>query len=153
MVLLFTSRTIYHLTEQQQIMHQKLSKVCEYLIHPLSYDEHRANIAYGYIVSLTRCFGVLKADDIRLVYDALKSKLNDAWWALNFMLPDIDSVLNNCTLTPWLATLIWARCFSIMFWIPNYDLIRAWMSQILPICSRRFHLKITNVCWCVGNIF
>ena len=105
-------------TKQQQ-MRQKLSKVCESLVHPLSYDEHRAYIASGYIASLTGCFGVPKVDDIRLVYDASKSKLNDALWAPNFMLPDIDSVLNNCTLTSWFGDIDLGEMFLNYFLDPK----------------------------------
>ena len=103
-------------TKQQQ-MRQKLSKVCESLIHPLSYDEHRAYIASGYIASLTGCFGVPKVDDIRLVYDASKSKF--ALWAPNFMLPDIDSVLNNCTLTSWFGDIDLGEMFLNYFLDPK----------------------------------
>ena len=66
-------------TKRQQ-MRQKLAKVCQSLEHSLNYEEHRAYISMGYLSSLTGCFDVPKgANDIRMmVYDATKSKLNDA---------------------------------------------------------------------------
>ena len=100
---------------QQQQMRQKLAKVCESLKSPLSYEEHRAYIASGYVASLTGSFAVPKADDIRLVYDATKSKLNEALWAPNFMLPDIDSVLNNCTLNSWFGDIDLGEMFLNYF--------------------------------------
>ena len=45
-------------------------------------------ISKGVVRSLINCFAVEKgSDDIRLVYDRTKSKLNDAVFAPNFFLP------------------------------------------------------------------
>ena len=89
-------------------MRQKLAKVCQSLERPLNYKEHRAYIAMGYINSLTGCFEVPKGEDgIRMVYDATKSKLNDAMWAPNFMVPFYLG----------LAISISEKCFSTIFGI------------------------------------
>jgi len=59
-------------------------------------------IARGFVKSLTSFFAVAKGeDDIRIVYDATKSFLNEAIWAPNFFLPTVDSVLRNSTTETW----------------------------------------------------
>ena len=106
-------------TKQQQ-MRQKLAKVCTNLDDPTDYVNHRAYIVAGFIYSLTGCFDVPKgAHDIRMVYDATKSLLNEALWAPNFMLPDIDSVLNNCTLTSWFGDIDLGEMFLNYFLDPK----------------------------------
>ena len=50
-----------------------------------------------------------------MVYDATKSKLNDALWAPNFMLPDIDSVLTNYTLSSWFGDIDLGEMFLNYF--------------------------------------
>jgi hypothetical protein len=56
----------------------------------------RRYVSEGYVSSLTGFFAVPKGtDDIRVVYDATRSGLNDAIWAPNFFLPTIDSVLSR----------------------------------------------------------
>jgi hypothetical protein len=58
----------------------------------------RRYIASGFVSSLTGFFAVPKGtEDIRVVYDATKSGLNDAIWSPNFFLPTIDSVVNQST--------------------------------------------------------
>ena len=60
----------------------------------------RGYISDGYVKSLTGFFQVPKGeDDIRVVYDASKSGLNDALWAPNFFLPTVDTVLRSSGLT------------------------------------------------------
>ena len=59
-------------------------------------------IARGFVKSLTSFFAVLKGeDDIRIVYDATKSLLNESIWAPNFFLPTVDSVLRNADTNTW----------------------------------------------------
>ena len=59
-------------------------------------------IARGFVKSLISFFAVLKGlDDIRIVYDATKSFLNEAIWAPNFFLPTVDSVLRNADTQTW----------------------------------------------------
>ena len=59
-------------------------------------------IAKGFVLSLTSFFAVLKGEDnIRIVYDATKSLLNESIWAPNFFLPAVDSVLRNAETTTW----------------------------------------------------
>ena len=59
-------------------------------------------IARGFVKSLISLFAVLKGeDDIRIVYDATKSGLNEAIWAPNFYLPTVDSVLRNADNHTW----------------------------------------------------
>ena len=54
----------------------------------------RAYITKGFVQSLIGFFTVEKGDgDIRIVYDATKSGLNDAIWAPNFGLPNAASIL------------------------------------------------------------
>ena len=60
----------------------------------------RDYISDGYVKSLTGFFQVPKGeDDIRVVYDASKSGLNEALWAPNFFLPTVDTVLRSSGLT------------------------------------------------------
>ena len=69
----------------------KLKKVCT-----------REYIADGFVQSLTGYFSVPKGeDDIRVVYDATQSGLNDALWAPNFFLPTVDSVLRKSGPKSW----------------------------------------------------
>lgn len=54
----------------------------------------RGYIVPGYVKSLTSFFAVPKGEgDIRVVYDATRSGLNDAIWTPNFFLPTMSSVL------------------------------------------------------------
>ena len=54
----------------------------------------RAYITKGFVQSLIGFFAVEKGDgDIRIVYDATKSGLNEAIWAPNFGLPNAASIL------------------------------------------------------------
>jgi len=56
------------------------------------------------VKSLTSFFSVPKGKDyIRMVYDASASGLNDALWAKNFRLPDVDSVLSQVARYTYLA--------------------------------------------------
>ena len=59
----------------------------------------RGYVSDAYIRSLINCFAVAKGvQDIRLVYDGTKSKLNEAVWAPNFFLGSVESLLMfiNC---------------------------------------------------------
>jgi hypothetical protein len=59
---------------------------------------NRRYVSSGFVSSLTGFFAVPKGtEDIRVVYDATKSGLNDAIWAPNFFLPTIDSVVNQAS--------------------------------------------------------
>jgi hypothetical protein len=72
---------------QRTQLREKISKVIS-----------REYIVPGYVNSLTGFFAVPKGiDDIRVVYDATKSGLNDAIWTPNFFLPTATSVLDNAT--------------------------------------------------------
>ena len=56
----------------------------------------RRYIKTGHVESLTNFFAVLKAgNDIRLVYDATMSGLNDAVWAPSFGMPTVNSALDQ----------------------------------------------------------
>lgn len=58
----------------------------------------------GKVLSLTSYFGVPKGDqDIRLVYDATKSKLNASLWAPNFGLPTVDTLTRGIDDQSWLG--------------------------------------------------
>ena len=59
-------------------------------------------ITRGFVKSLISFFAVLKGEsDIRIVYDATKSGLNESIWAPNFFLPTVDSVLRNADSDTW----------------------------------------------------
>ena len=50
------------------------------------------------VLSLTGYFSIPKGEgDICMVYDATKCKLNDALWAPNFWLPNMDNVADCAT--------------------------------------------------------
>ena len=60
----------------------------------------RGYIAKEYVASLTGFFPVQKGkDDIRVVYDASKCRLNNAVWAPNFYLPSVDTILRSVEAT------------------------------------------------------
>jgi hypothetical protein len=59
-------------------------------------------IVDGYTQGLHYFFAVPKGvDDIRIVYDATKSGLNQAVWSPNFFLPTMSSVLNHANDQTW----------------------------------------------------
>ena len=62
----------------------------------------RRYIIPGKVTSLIHTFAVPKGDDdIRLVYDGTKSKLNASTFAPNFFLPSIDSMLMSVDAASW----------------------------------------------------
>ena len=86
-------------------MKQKLQKVID-----------RGYLAHGYVKSLTSYFPVPKGlQDIRIVYDGTKSKLNEAVWAPNFFLPSIDSLLMFCDGQTWFADIDLGEMFLNYF--------------------------------------
>ena len=59
-----------------------------------------------FMVSLTSFFGVPKGDDnIRMVYDGMKSGLNDAVWVPSFWLPTVTTLLRMVTFETWMSDL------------------------------------------------
>ena len=107
---------------QKERMREKLAKVCATRKNCNDYDypNHRGYIGDGYVASRTNCFSVEKGEhDIRMVYDASKSLLNAALWAPNFMMPNIDSVLNNATLTSWFGDIDLGEMFLNYFLDPR----------------------------------
>ena len=86
-------------------MKEKLRKVTD-----------RKYISKDVVLSLINCFAVEKgSDDIRLVYDGTKSKLNAAVFAPNFYLPFLDSVLMWVNVDSWLADLDLGEMFLNYF--------------------------------------
>ena len=64
------------------------------MVEKLSNIRLRGYISTGYVVSLTSFFSVLKGeDDIRMVYDATISGLNDAMWVPRFKMSNLDTHL------------------------------------------------------------
>ena len=63
----------------------------------------RGYIGPGPVRSLTSYFAVPKAQDIRMVYDATKSGLNDTLWAPSFPMPMVDSQLRAVDTTTWMG--------------------------------------------------
>ena len=64
----------------------------------------RRYVSPGKVISLMNVFDVPKgADDIRLVYDGTKSRLNDNLWAPWFPLPMVESLLRSIDCTTWLG--------------------------------------------------
>jgi hypothetical protein len=56
------------------------------------------------IMSIIRYFAVPKGDDdVRIVYDATASNLNDCVWAPSFWLPTVDSLLRALDSDSWMA--------------------------------------------------
>jgi hypothetical protein len=107
---------------QKERMRQKLAKVCGTRKNCNDYDyvNHRGYIGDGLVSSRTNCFAVDKGEhDIRMVYDASKSQLNAALWAPNFMMPNIDSVLNNATLSSWFGDIDLGEMFLNYFLDPR----------------------------------
>ena len=76
----------------------------------------RRYIVPGEIQNLTGFFAVPKGkDDIRIVYDATKSGLNDAIWAPSFALPTIDSILRNADHQTWFGDIDLGEMFLNYF--------------------------------------
>jgi hypothetical protein len=79
-------------------------------------DKLRKMVERRYIVprkveSLTSVFAVEKADDIRLVYNAAESGLNDAMVVPRFALPTIHTHLRAVEGAPLWQIWMWRRCF------------------------------------------
>ena len=76
-------------------------------------------IAKGFVLSLTSFFAVLKGEDnIKIVYEATKSLLNESIWAPNFFLPTVDSVLRNAETTTWYGDIDLGEMFlNYFFWM------------------------------------
>lgn len=103
-VRIFVESSLPHYTARQrwpaedskgsvQMMKNKLRKVIG-----------RRYLTPGYVKSLTNYFAVPKGlQDIRMVYDGTKSRLNAAVWAPNFFLPSIDSLTMFCDGKTWFA--------------------------------------------------
>ena len=73
-------------------------------------------ITRGFVKSLTSFFAVLKGlTDIRIVYDASKSGLNENIWAPNFFLPTVDSVLRNADTNTWFGDIDLGEMFLNYF--------------------------------------
>jgi hypothetical protein len=65
---------------------------------------NRKYIEQGFVESLTSYFAVPKGEtDIRVVYDATKSGLNDALWTPSFFLPTVESILRNAGMESYFA--------------------------------------------------
>lgn len=63
-------------------------------------------IQTGDVKSLTGYFWVPKGPtDIRMVYDATKSKLNQALWTPSFSLPSVESLVRQLEESTWMADL------------------------------------------------
>jgi hypothetical protein len=70
----------------------------------LSSVRSKRYIDKGEVKSLTSYFGVPKGEqDIRMVYDASRSKLNEALWAPNFGLPTVDTLVRGIDEGTWLG--------------------------------------------------
>jgi hypothetical protein len=70
----------------------------------LSNVREKGYIKPGRVRSLTGYFGVPKGpSDIRMVYDASRSGLNDALWAPNFGLPTVENLLRGVNFGSWMG--------------------------------------------------
>lgn len=68
-------------------------------------------ITKGKVCSLTSYFCVPKGDqDIRMVYDATKSRLNSCLWAPNFGLPTVNTLTQNVNPKPGWGIWTLAKC-------------------------------------------
>jgi hypothetical protein len=66
----------------------------------------RKYIAKGPVQSLTSYFSVPKGEqDVRIVYDASRSKLNQSLWAPNFGLPTVETLLRGVDELSWMGDL------------------------------------------------
>lgn len=72
----------------------------------LSTVRDKLYITKGEVQSLTSYFWVPKgASDIRMVYDASRSGLNQALWAPNFVLPTVDMLVRGVQESTWMGDL------------------------------------------------
>jgi len=80
---------------KQQMQQEQDKGTKAHIIGNLSKVVARRYVSKGLVKSLTKFFSVPKGEDnICMVYDASALGLNDALWAPNFGLPDVDSVLS-----------------------------------------------------------
>lgn len=98
----------------------------------------RRYISAGQVQSLTSFFAVPKGvDDIRVVYDATKSGLNNAIWAPNFFLPTMSSVLQNADDETYYGDIDIGEMFLNYFLDPD---VRPWagvdVSALMPAISQ-----------------
>jgi len=78
----------------------------------LSNVRDKGYIKPGRVVSLTGYFAVPKGvADIRMVYDASRSGLNEALWSPNFGLPTIESLLRGVTFDTWMGDIDLSEMF------------------------------------------
>jgi hypothetical protein len=85
--------------ERVQFMHDKMTLKIENI-------RAKGYIAPGRVASLTGFFAVPKGEsDIRMVYDATASGLNDSLWAPSFGLPTVDAMLRSIDFDTYLGDL------------------------------------------------
>ena len=78
---------------------------------------NRKYIEKGFVESLTSYFAVPKGEtDIRVVYDATKSGLNDALWSPSFFLPTVESILRNAGMETYFADIDLGEMF-LNYWL------------------------------------
>jgi hypothetical protein len=76
------------------------------VVEKLSTVRSRGYISKGFFQSLTSYFSVPKGDeDVRIVYDASKSKLNQSLWAPNFGLPTVEALVRGVDESCWMGDL------------------------------------------------
>ena len=85
---------------------EKDLKVSTAITLKLSNVAEKGYIQPGQVLSLTRFFAVPKGDaDIRMVYDASVSGLNDSLWVPSFVLPGVDSLTDSMGPGSWMGDL------------------------------------------------
>ena len=85
---------------------EKDDLIVELVVKKLEKVRRLGYIDKGFIRSLTSYFSVPKGEaDIRMVYDASRSGLNEALWAPNFGLPSVDVLLRGVDEGFWMGDL------------------------------------------------
>jgi len=73
-------------------------------------------VTKGTVKGLTSFFTVPKGEgDIRLVFDGMKSRLNNVIWASSFTLPSVNSLLSALEPDTWMANIVRSR-HSTLLW-------------------------------------
>jgi hypothetical protein len=92
----------YHRPQQGKTDSQYRNKVIE----KLKTVRDKRYISRGSVMSLTSFFWVPKGErDIRMVYDATRSGLNEALWAPSFGMPTVDSLTRGIMPHSWMGDL------------------------------------------------
>jgi hypothetical protein len=102
----------------------------------------------GAVVSLTSFFAVPKGEsDIRMVYEATKSGLNDAVWVPSFGLPTVDATLRGIDAASFMSDIDLGEMFLNF---PLDSKLRPYAGidlSAFPVQRREYGNGSSDICW------